>query len=237
MKAFLLAAGHGTRLKPITDTVPKCLVPICGEPLLRIWLDACASFGIDEVVINVHAHADDVRKYLNEYRPPVRVTVFEEEELLGSAGTLRQYRSWVDREPFFWVFYADVLNRVNLSRMLGYHLGHGLAATIGTYRVPDPSRCGVVGVDGLGIVRSFEEKPLQPATNLVFSGIMIATPEFLAAIPNQHPVDIASHALPRLLGRMAAYEITEYLVDIGTPSNYQAAQIDWPTQARAMVEQ
>ncbi|MGZ4813887.1 MAG: nucleotidyltransferase family protein [Terriglobales bacterium] len=235
MKAFLLAAGHGTRLKPITDRVPKCLVPICGEPLLKIWLDICASFGIDEVLVNVHAHADVVRGYVRECEQPVRVRVAEEEILLGSAGTLRRHRAWVESEPLFWVFYADVLNCVDLRRMLEHHSAKGMAATIGVYRVPDPSRCGVVTVDDAGIVRGFVEKPARPTSNLVFSGILLGGPELLAAIPDSDPVDIGSHVLPRLVNRMAAYEIEEYLRDVGTMSNYEAAQMDWPAQAKVMV--
>lgn len=228
MKAFLLAAGHGTRLRPITDTIPKCLVPIRGEPLLKIWLDLCASFGVDEVLINVHAQQHIVQEFLQQHESPVRVTISEEKELLGSAGTIRAHRDWVARDESFWVFYADVLNCVNLGRMLTFHQERRAAATIGVYRVPDPSRCGVVSVDAQGMVSDFVEKPARPTGNLVFSGIMVATPEFIHAIPEHHPVDIGSHVLPLLVGRMAAYEIKEYLLDIGTMTNYQAAQSTWP---------
>lgn len=228
MKAFLLAAGHGTRLRPITDSIPKCLVPIRGEPLLKIWLDLCASFGVDEVLINVHAQQQLIHDFLQGYESPVQVTVSEEKELLGSAGTIREHSTWVGDDECFWIFYADVLNCVNLGRMMHYHQQRRTAATIGVYRVPDPSRCGVVSVDADGSVSNFVEKPARPTSNLVFSGIMLATPEFIQAIPEHHPVDIGSHVLPRLVGRMTAYEIKEYLIDIGTMTNYQAAQTTWP---------
>lgn len=230
MKAFLLAAGHGTRLRPITDTIPKCLVPIRGEPLLKIWLDLCSSFGIDDVIINVHTQQQLIHDFLEEHKPSIRVTVSAEEELLGSAGTIRANRDWAAEEESFWIFYADVLNCVNLDRMLQFHQAQRTAATIGVYRVPDPSRCGVVTVDTSGMVRDFVEKPAHPTGNLVFSGIMLATPEFLRLIPERHPVDIGSHVLPLLIGRMAAYEINEYLIDIGTMENYRAAQLSWPAK-------
>src|SRR5437868_15251515 len=88
LKAFLLAAGHGTRLRPLTDGIPKCLVPIRGVPMLQIWLELCHLYGIDRVLINLHAHADQVRAFLRHrhYGPPVEVV--EEPELLGRAGTL-----------------------------------------------------------------------------------------------------------------------------------------------------
>jgi len=89
LKAFLLAAGHGTRLRPITDAIPKCLVPIRGVPLLAIWLRLCQQFGIDDVLINVHAHAAAVQDFLRQNANGVQTRVVEEPELLGSAGTLR----------------------------------------------------------------------------------------------------------------------------------------------------
>ena len=82
MKAFLLAAGHGTRLRPLTDVRPKCLVPVRGQPLLKIWLDICATSEIDEVIINLHSHADSVEEYLQQNEPPVKVHVVREDTLL-----------------------------------------------------------------------------------------------------------------------------------------------------------
>src|SRR5438309_739054 len=103
MKAFLLAAGHGMRLRPITNTIPKCMVPIRGEPLLQIWLDLCASFGIDDVLINVNAHKEIICNFLESTPKSIRVTVSHEEVLLGSAGTLRAHRNWIGSDPLFWV--------------------------------------------------------------------------------------------------------------------------------------
>jgi mannose-1-phosphate guanylyltransferase len=228
MKAFLLAAGHGTRLRPITDTIPKCLVPIRGTPLLSIWLQLCKQFGIDEVLINIHAHAAMVRDYLREHVNGVHARVVEEEQLLGSAGTLRQNKEWVAGEKLFWVFYADVLCCPNLREMLNLHLQRNPAATLGVYEVPDPSRCGIVTAGSDGIVREFVEKPTGPCGNLAFSGVMIGTSEVIEQIPEESPADISFHVLPRLIGRMLAYPINRYLLDIGTMENYQTAQRTWP---------
>ena len=92
MKAFLLAAGEGTRLRPITDRTPKCLVPIQGVPLLAIWLQICRGVGIDKLLINLHAHADAVRTFLETSRPEIDISITDEKTLLGSAGTLRANR-------------------------------------------------------------------------------------------------------------------------------------------------
>ena len=228
MKAFLLSAGHGTRLRPITDSIPKCLVPIRGVPLLEIWLDLCGRHGIDEVLVNVHAHQQKVEHFLQDVNTDVKVIVSQEEVLLGSAGTLRAHRRWVENDEYFWIFYADVLNAMDLSRMAKYHEAKGMAATIGVYTVPDPSRCGIVTADADGIVRDFVEKPERPLSNLAFSGIMIATPQLLADIPVTDPADIGFHVLPRLIGRTVAYRIEEYLIDVGTMENYLTAQNTWP---------
>ncbi len=228
MKAFLLAAGHGTRLRPLTDKIPKCLVSIQGVPMLEIWLEVCRRAGIDEVLINVHAHVDVVRKALSQHKNGLKVHVSEEPILLGSAGTLLVNRDWVSSEPYFWVLYADVLTNANLTPMVHLHKSRWPAATIGLYKVKDPSRCGIVSFDNQFVVREFIEKPAHPKSSWAFSGLMIATPELLDAVPQKPLVDLGFDVLPRLAGRMLAYPIEEYLLDIGTVENYERAQASWP---------
>jgi mannose-1-phosphate guanylyltransferase len=228
LKAFLLAAGNGTRLRPLTETTPKCLLPVGGAPVLEIWLHVCRRFGIDEVLVNVHSHAEMVREFIRGHPIGSRVQVVEERDLLGSAGTLLANREWVSSERMFWVFYADVLHQVDLAAMLKMHQARTPAATLGIYRVPDPSRCGVVTVNEQGIVVEFVEKPARPTSDLAFSGLLIGTQALLDAIPAKRPVDIGFDVLPQLAGRMLAYEISDYLIDIGTMENYERAQTTWP---------
>ncbi len=228
MKAFLLAGGHGTRLRPITDSVPKCLVPIRGRPLLDLWLDLCARSGITEVLINLHAHAQEIEGHLEHKRSPVRVRLIHEEQLLGSAGTLAANRDWIGSDPAFWVLYSDVLTNMNLRRMSEFHSAHQDVATLALYQVPDPSRCGVALTDERGVITAFEEKPQTPRTNWVFTGLMLARPAIFDLVPDCVPVDIGTHVLPRLVGKMRAFPTSDYLLDIGTLANYQRAQITWP---------
>jgi len=228
MKAFLLAAGEGTRLRPITDRIPKCLVPIRGVPLLAIWLQICEAAGIDEVLINVHAHTEAVKHFTAQAACGVSIHVVEEKVLLGSAGTLRANRRWVESEECFWIFYADVLNAANLNMMLREHRLRKPTATIGVYEVPDPRRCGIVSLRDDGMVEQFVEKPENPVSNLAFSGLMIGTPSMLDAIPDTIPADIGFDVLPKFRGKMLAYPIRDYLIDIGTKENYQKAQDTWP---------
>jgi mannose-1-phosphate guanylyltransferase len=228
MKAFILAAGSGTRLRPLTDTVPKCLLPIRGVALLEIWLNNCATAGIDQVLINVHANADKIKDFARRHSSSVTVTVAEEAQLLGSAGTLAANRSFIHGEEDFFVLYGDVLTNVPLAGLLAFHRDQQLPATLGVYQVPDPTQCGIVTTDAKGVIQSFVEKPDRPDGNWAFSGVMVARPEVIDRIPAQRPADIGFHLLPRLVGQMAAYPISSYLLDIGTLANYAVAQSSWP---------
>jgi mannose-1-phosphate guanylyltransferase len=232
MKAFLLAAGHGTRLRPLTDSLPKCLVPIRGKPLLDIWLDLCARSGITDVLINLHAHSQPIEQHLQQRASPVNVRLIYEDQLLGSAGTLAANREWIGSDTAFWILYSDVLTNMNLRCMSEFHRAHGAMATLGLYQVPDPSRCGVAIIDDKGVIVDFEEKPHTPRSNWVFSGLMLAGSALFNLIPPDIPADIALHLLPRLLGRMRAYPISDYLLDIGTMANYEKAQTTWPGDSR-----
>jgi mannose-1-phosphate guanylyltransferase len=231
LKAFLLAAGPGTRLRPLTDSVPKCLVPIRGRPLLDIWLDLCARSGITEVLINLHTHSRMIERHLQRSNPPVKVRLIQEDQLLGSAGTIAANRAWIGSDPAFWILYSDVLTNTALRSMSEFHSRHRGIATLGLYQVPDPSRCGVAITNTAGVIVEFEEKPRYPRSNWVFSGLMVAGPCLLDMIPPCIPADIAFHVLPRLLGKMQAYPIQDYLLDIGTLPNYEKAQITWPGNA------
>jgi len=227
MKAFLLAAGHGTRLRPHTDETPKCLLPIRGVPMLEIWLALCRRYGIHDVLVNTHAHAAAVKEFVAQWTDGVRVTVVEEPELQGSAGTLLANRSWVHGEDKFWVFYADVLTNTNLATMLAFHQAK-TAATLGLYSVLDPQRCGIATLDGSGTIVDFVEKPATPSGNLAFAGLLLATQQLLDEIPQKRGADVGFDVLPRLRGRMRGYSIKDFVLDIGTLENYDFAQKVWP---------
>jgi mannose-1-phosphate guanylyltransferase len=196
--------------------------------MLEIWLEACRRAGIDEILVNLHAHVDVVRMALSQHKNGVKVHLSEEPVLLGSAGTLLANRQWVSSDPYFWVLYADVLTNANLTGMIDVHESRRPAATIGLYKVNDPSRCGIVSFDDRFVVREFVEKPAHPKSSWAFSGLMVATPELLDAIPQKPLVDLGYDVLPCLAGRMLAYLIEDYLLDIGTLENYQRAQVTWP---------
>lgn len=228
MKAFLLAAGLGTRLRPLTDQTPKCLLPVRGVPVLAIWLDLCHRHGIDEVLINAHSHGGQVREYLAAHRNGVNATVVDEPVLLGSAGTILANRKWLGGERCFWIIYADVLTTASLGKMMQFHRERRGLATLGGYEVPDPERCGIMQADADGLIQRFVEKPKTPAGRLAFSGLMIADAALLEWIPDNRPADLGFDVLPQLAGKMYAWPISDYLLDIGTFENFKLAQKTWP---------
>src|SRR5437879_492707 len=228
MKAFLLAAGNGTRLRPLTEAVPKCLLPIRGVPLLQIWLDNCEAAGIGEVLVNVHSLPEKFQDFLSNSKSGVKLHIAEEENLLGSAGTLAEHQSFVAGEEAFFVLYGDVLTNLSLLEMLAFHQSRKELASLAIHQVPDPTKCGVVSFNNNAVIKAFDEKPEHPESNWAFSGVMVAHPQILDLVPVKRPVDIGFHLLPMLGGKMAAFEISGYILDIGTFQNYVTAQISWP---------
>ena len=150
MKAFLLAAGVGSRLRPITDTTPKCMLAIDGRPLLDIWLDAFDHAGINEVLVNLHHLPDVVRRHLAARAAPPSVRIFFEPELLGSAGTLLANRQWVAGEELFLACNADNLTDFDLRSLVDAHRTHDALATLAVFHSQNPSAGGVVELDASG---------------------------------------------------------------------------------------
>lgn len=232
MKAFLLAAGLGTRLRPLTDHVPKCLVDIDGRPLLDHWLDALAAAGVDEVLVNVHHlhHLVEDHVAARAGRAPF-VTVVHEPTLLGSAGTLRANRGFVEGEPCFLAINADNLTTFDIGRLVEAHRAAPLLATLAVFRAPHPERCGILTVED-GLVVAFEEKPAHPVGDLANAGLYAFDPRVLDLVEGEDPLDIGGHLLPRLVGRARVLDVgEEFFVDIGTPEALEQARATWPRGA------
>jgi mannose-1-phosphate guanylyltransferase len=230
VKAFLLAAGLGTRLRPITDTTPKCMLDIGGRPLLNIWLDAFERAGVDEVLINLHHLPDVVRRHVAAHAGvPVVRTVFEP-ELLGSAGTLLANREWVAGEQAFLACYADNLTDFDVRSLADAHLEHDALATLTVFHSERPSAGGVVELDRTGRVVGFAEKPAKPVSDLTNAGMYAFHPRVLDEISGPPPCDIGYDLLPRLVGRARAMVVDGYFRDIGTHDAYRRARKEWPAR-------
>jgi mannose-1-phosphate guanylyltransferase len=231
MKAFLLAAGVGSRLRPITDTIPKCMVAIDGQPLLDIWLDAFDRAGVDEVTVNLHHLPDVVRRHIAARTGPPAVRLVFEPELLGSAGTLMANREWVDADEPFLACNADNLTDFDLRSLIQAHREHDAIATLTVFHSERPWAGGVVELDAAGRVTGFAEKPAHPVSDLTNAGMYAFHPKVLDEIGSVPPKDIGFDLLPRLVGRARAVLVEGYFRDIGTADAYRRAREEWPARA------
>ncbi|MDD5570020.1 MAG: nucleotidyltransferase family protein [Bacteroidales bacterium] len=227
MKAFLLAAGLGTRLKPITDKIPKCLVPINNKPLLCWWFDLLEKHNVDEILINLHYLPNLVEKFVKSYKTKIKVTFFYEEKLLGSAGTLRENKNFIKDENAFFILYADNLTNINLSYFLNYFNNSNSIFNMALFKTNNPKTCGIAELDKNNTVVDFVEKPKLPKSNLANAGVYIAKPEVLDLIPTLEVTDFGYHVLPQLVGKMKGYIINDFLIDIGTIENLKKAEENW----------
>ena len=227
MKAFLLAAGLGTRLRPLTDSTPKCLVEICGKPLLAWWIEFFEKYNIEQVLINLHHLPGKVTRFLESYDTQIKFTYFFEEKLIGSAGTLRENKDFVKNENDFFVCYADNLTNYNLQEFYDFHKNKNSSSSIALFETDTPKSKGIIQLDQDDRIISFEEKPVVPKSNLANAGIYIFKPSILELIPNNDLTDIGFHLLPQLINKSFGWKSDDYLIDIGTFDDLSKAETDW----------
>ncbi|HVZ42104.1 MAG TPA: nucleotidyltransferase family protein [Candidatus Kapabacteria bacterium] len=228
MKALLLAAGLGTRLRPITDSIPKCLVPVAGRPLLAWWMDLLAQHDVADVLINLHFLPEPVLRFAENHTGPVRIHTVMEPELLGSAGTLHANRGFFQDEEQFLILYADNLTDVDLSHLVRFNTEHPAPLTVGLFHAENPSGSGIVELDAAGTIVGFVEKPATPASDLASAGVFVGRPElFDAVVPDRIPYDFGGHVMPRLIGRMNGVMTRGYLRDVGTLESLARAEREW----------
>lgn len=243
-RAIVLAAGEGTRLRPLTLDRPKPMVPIAGAPLLDIALGWLRDQGLTEVAINLHYKPDVIVNYFGDGSAQgVRIHYSHEEKILGTAGAVRRIKEWVNGDPLV-VVYGDVLTDLDLRAMLDFHRRQikrdpSTAVTMSLYHVPNPTEVGLVGMDEAGKVQRFVEKPKpeEVFTDLANAGILVMQPEVLDLIPDDTFCDFGLHVFPMLLAAgMSIYGWVipddAYLLDIGSPEKYAQANREWPLRQK-----
>ncbi len=232
MKAMILAAGEGTRLRPLTSDTPKVLLPISGVPLIEYTLRWLKHHGISEVAINVHHLASKVHSFLGDgARFGMKFLYSQEETLLGTAGGVKRMEAFFD-SPFV-VVYGDVLTDLDLSSMSRCHQDRKAVATLAVLEIPNPWEVGVVETDNEGRITGFTEKPSRGLEkgNLSSGGVYILEKKVLNYIPNEGFCDFAYDVFPRLIKLglpLYAYHLEDddYLLDIGTAEKYNQANQD-----------
>lgn len=235
MRALLLAAGMGTRLRPITDTIPKCLVPIHGRPLLDYWLELLfAHDAIERALINTHYLAPVVDTFVAGSHWRERIDTVYESELLGTGGTLLANRTYFGRNALL-LAHADNLTTFDIAAFIKAHERRpkGCIMSMLTFRTDDPRSCGVLEIDEQNVVQAFHEKVAEPPTNLANAAVYIVEPEItdFAATIGKSIVDMSTEVIPHFTGRILAVETTGYHRDIGNAESLRRAHIEFTTNS------
>ncbi|MDP3444256.1 MAG: nucleotidyltransferase family protein, partial [Ignavibacteria bacterium] len=197
MKAMILSAGVGSRLFPLTDKLPKPMLPLANKPALEYLVDLCAKNEIKDIRMNLHYLPEEIDTYFQDGKKwNVNISYSLEKNLLGTAGAVKRSENYLD--DTFVVLSGDGFTNINLSAMLHFHKKSGAKVTIAVKKVEDPSKFGVVVSDAEGRIQEFQEKPQkeEAKSDLVNLGIYIIEPEILKLIPKNESYDFGYQLFP-----------------------------------------
>ncbi len=235
MKAILLSAGMGKRLRPLTYRLPKVLAPLNGRPLLDYWLEICETGGISEVLINGHYLADQIEAFVGHARTRYRMDIHfvYEEKLFGTGGTVRRCKDFVADDDIFFFCHSDNFTNIDLRDFMDFHRRRDTALSVALFRTNIPTQCGIAEtIDDDGLITEFTEKPLRPKTNLASAAMFLMSPSVIDDyFPEREHIDFSRDILPRMTGSMYGYLIKGFNLDIGTWQNYESANriaFKWP---------
>jgi mannose-1-phosphate guanylyltransferase len=225
MKAILLAAGLGTRLRPITENTPKCLVQIKGKPLLEIWINNLNSVGIDKILVNTHYLSNKVENFIlnNNFK---NIYIYNEKKLLGTAGTIFANLDFIDNQDLLLI-HSDNYTLTDLNAFIDAHNKRPKSClmTMMTFRTDDPSSCGIIETDKQNILIGFHEKVKHPPSNLANCAVYLLSSDFIKTINENYrfATDFSTEILPYFIGKIFTYEIKDFFIDIGNISSYNKA--------------
>lgn len=231
MRAMIMAAGLGTRLMPLTGSLPKPMVPIAGRPALGHILDLLRRHGVTEVVINLHHFPDTIRSYFGDgSQMGMSIRWAYEEELLGTAGGVKNNQAFLE-EGAFLVMSGDSLTDIDLDRLIASHRSTGGIATLVSKQVEDTSQYGVVVVDDQRRILGFQEKPApeDALSDLCNCGIYLFEPAIFEYIPAETFYDFGKQVFSDLLAKGVAfhtYPTSEYWSDVGSLEDYRQGNFD-----------
>ena len=231
MKAMILAAGLGTRLRPLTETLPKPLLPIAGRPLIVWNLLLLRRHGVTEVMINLHHLGHLIEQALGDGAQfGMRIAYSKEPVILGTGGGLKQAEPFFGGEPFF-VLNGDTLFDMDLGGMAAVHRQHRAAATMAVRADPDPDRWGAVELDARHHVVRITGRGKAPegrTEKRMFAGVHLMHPRLLASAPAGRESSIIDAYVRAIQAgeTVAGCDLPGYWSDIGTPERYAQAQRD-----------
>ena len=228
MQALVLAGGEGTRLRPLTHTVPKPVMPLAGRPFLTFMLDWLRAHGVDDVLLSCGFLAHAVEDVLGDEHEGMRLRYVHEAVPLGTAGPVRLAADEGLLADRLFVLNGDVLTDMDLTSQLAFHDEKGAVATLALIAVKDTSSYGVVPTDDDGAVLEFREKTPGPApTDRINAGAYVIEREVVERIPSGRAVSFEREVFPALVGNgLYGYTSDGYWIDIGTPQRYLEATYD-----------
>jgi len=237
VSTLLLAAGLGTRLKPLTFIWPKCLMPIGGLPLLEHWLSTLYKAGIRQVLVNLHHHAKELQMFLERPRFINWVDTVYESELLGTAGTLRENQEFFQAKTILLV-HSDNWCQCDFNDFLDFHKNRRpdkCIITMMTFKSPTPQTCGIVETDEKGVVQALHEKVAEPPGIIANGAVYLLEPEVIEWLGNQTLIsDFSTEVLPNFIGQIATWHNDGIHRDIGELHMLKLAQSEpipnslWP---------
>lgn len=224
MKALFLAGGYGTRLKPLTDNMPKPMVPIMDRPLLERNIMILKKYGIKEFVLSVHYKPQKIKEYFGDgSKFGVKIDYVKEDIPLGTGGAIK-YAAKNFKDSFL-IFNSDIIDEIDYKKLIEYHKEKSADATIAVTKVKDPSMYGVIEYDKNNYVTSFKEKPKKDEikSHYINAGVYVFEPRVLDEIASNKVVSIERDTFPKLLKKdykISIYDGSSYWMDVGTPSKY-----------------
>jgi len=232
VRALLLAAGRGERLRPLTDGTPKCLVSIKGIPLIDIWISTLFKAGIERILVNTHYLADQVKDHIQHSKYSNKIDIVYEENLLGTGGTIKTNLNYFQGKDGL-IIHADNYCLADFQKFINTHLNRplGCIMTMMTFRTDNPEACGIVELDKSNIVQGFHEKIPNPPGNLANGAVFIISEEVATLLSGlkSKEFDFSKEFIPTVLGRIATYYNDVYHCDIGTLENLKKANDYIPT--------
>jgi len=225
VKALLLAAGFGTRLKPLTDVTPKCLMPIKNQPLLDVWLEKLTNVGVGPFLINTHYLFNQVEEYAKTSKYKDEIQLVYEPELLGTAATIKANYNFLAGSDCFLI-HADNYCLTDFNQFINAHNQRPLncVMTMMSFQTETPETCGILEIDKNGIVVGFHEKVKNPPGNLANGAVYILSSELIEWINLRNITDFSTQVIPFWLGKIANFENKNIHIDIGSVESYNRAQ-------------
>ena len=229
-KALLLAAGMGTRLRPLTNSIPKCLVKIGGKPILEIWLENLSKAGCEEVIINTHYLSEKVEEYLEGKKfGDMKIITTYEPKLLGTAGTLLKNANFLLGKNCMLI-HADNFTDVNLEEFLKFHKDFSIPKkrllTMMTFTTNNPESCGIVSINNEGIVENFHEKKSTDNGNIANAAIYCFNDNLINFLISKKKnfFDFSEDVIPECINNIQTFHTNSTFIDIGTIDNLELAR-------------